>query len=105
MIVREAFSWIESDVQDNDVAIATRAAPAGGMSNYIVSISAGYENPGTSGLLQLKQGTDVIGSWFVHDVFAMVFPSPIRIDPAKAVSLELAAGGDDGAVSLTGYTA
>jgi len=107
MIVREAFSWIETATETNATAIPTRAAPAGGMSHYIVSLSAGYDAEGIVGSLTLKQGATVVGSWFVHGVMGMVFPSPVRIDPASAVTIELEAGGVGvvGAATLTGYTA
>lgn len=104
-VVREVSSWVESAQATAAAATATRAAPAGGLSHFISSISGSY---GTAqiGLLTLKQGATTIGRWEVHNSFGISFPSPIKIAPGTAVSAELAAGAATvvGVVTLTGNT-
>jgi hypothetical protein len=107
MISREFHSWIETANETNDTATATRAAPAGGLSHFVTSISGSFSATAAGVLLVLKQGTTEIGRWYVYDSLAVVFSSPVKIDAATAVNAELGAGGSTvvGAVTLTGYTA
>lgn len=74
-----------------------------GRSHYVTSISAAYSST-DDGLLTLKQGSTELGRWYVYDAFALVFPSPVKIEPGELVELELAAGTGTGAVNMTGYT-
>jgi hypothetical protein len=101
------FSWVESAQATNGLASATRAAPAGGMSHYITSVSGTFSATTTVQLMVLKQGSTIVARWHTRGGFELAFSSPIRIDPAVAVTLELPAGGSGvvGAVTLTGYTA
>lgn len=103
-VVREYHSWIETANASAAEASATRAAASGGLRHFVTSISASFSATET-GTLLLKQGTTEIGRWFVYDAFALVFPSPVVIEPGNLVELELAAGTNTGAVTLTGYTA
>lgn len=99
-------SWIVAANATNAAATATRAAPTGGISHYVTGIAASFSASATGVMLVLNQGATEIGRWYVHDVFALVFPSPIKVDPARAVSLVLSAGGSGvvGAVTMNGYT-
>lgn len=108
MVTRPYHSWIETANEDNATATATRADPnSGANSHYVTSISASFSATVSGALLTLKQGSTEIGRWYVYDAFALVFPSPVKLDPSSAVSLELAASGGAGtvgAVSMTGFT-
>lgn len=108
MIAREYHSWIETATADNAAATATKAAPSGGISHYITSVSASFEASVSGAVLQLKEGSTVLAKWHVYDAFAIVFPSPIKLPPGTAANLELAASGTagtDGSVNMSGYTA
>lgn len=108
MINREYHSWVELDTQDNAAATATRAAPSGGISHYVTSVSGSYSASVAGATLILSEGSTEIARWHVYDAFGLVFPSPIYIAPGNAVNLELAASGgagNNGSVVMTGYTA
>lgn len=105
-VTREYHSWIETDNATNATATATRAATSGARSHYVTSIAASFSGSVAGVQLVLNEGATEIGRWYVHDVFALVFPSPIKIDPGNATSLVLSAGGAGvvGSVTLNGYT-
>lgn len=108
MITREFHSWVETDTQANATATATRAAPSAGIAHYISGVSGTFEASVTGATLILKDGTTEVARWHVHDAFALAFPSPIKLSPATAANLELAASGSagvDGTANLVGYTA
>ena len=101
----EASKWSETTVADDATAIATRAA-ASGKAHYLTSVSASYSVT-NSGLLELKDGTTVLGSYHVYDSRDIPFPKPLRVTTGASVSVELAASGtpgQDGSVVITGFT-
>jgi hypothetical protein len=103
----EIHSWIAADTADNAAATATKAAPSGGISHYITSVSASFDASVSGAQLILKHGTTEMARWYVYDAFALVFPSAIQLPPGTAANLELAASGTagtTGAVNLSGYT-
>lgn len=104
MVTREKPSWIETDNAAAGTATATRAAPAGGLSHFITSISAGFSSTENGALLVLKAGSTELGRWYVYDSLVISFPSPIQVTPGDAANLELAAGTGTGAATMTGYT-
>lgn len=107
MIATPLSSWVESTTADNAVATATRAAPSGGISHYITSVSGSFSATVSGATLTLKQGTTEVARWNVYDSFSLSFSSPIKLDPGDAANLELAASGtlgNIGAVNMTGYT-
>lgn len=100
-------SWVVTANADNAAATATKAAPSGGISHFVTSISAGFSATVSGALLTLKAGSTEIGRWYVYDSLTLDFPSPIWVTPGDAVSLELAASGGAGTVgaaTLTGFT-
>ncbi len=105
-IVREFAGWIETDTGTNAAANAQRAAPSGGLSHYITTISGTFDSVADADMI-LSEGATELARWHVYDAFALVFPSPIKLSPATLADLELAAGGTGvvGSVTITGYTA
>ena len=99
-------SWVETDNATNDTATATKAAPSGGIAHYITSISASFDATASGVQLTLKEGTTEVARWYVYDSLVLSFTSPIRLSPATAANLELAAGGASivGAVTMSGDT-
>lgn len=98
--------WIAVDADDNAASTATQAAPGDGCRHFITSLSGSYSAAAIK-LLTLKQGTTVIGRWYVHNAFHIEFPTPVTLEPNTAANAELAAsgtGGVTGAVTMTGYT-
>jgi len=107
MISRQISSFVTKDADDNATSTATRAAPDGGLSTYVTSVSGGYSAAAAGKTLILKEGSTEIARWYVHNSFSLSFPSPIKLQPGKVANLELEAsgtGGVTGAVTLTGYT-
>lgn len=99
--------WIAVDSDDNAASNATQAAPDGGQSHYITGISGSYDAAVAGASLQLKEGSNVIATWQVHNSFSETFPSPIQIPPGTATTATLAASGTGGVVgyvNLMGYT-
>lgn len=103
-------SWILEDTEDNALASVTRAAPAGGISHRITSVSGCFDATGVTGkALILKDDTTEIARWIVEEfvTFHAEFPYPIQITPGNAVTLELEAsgsGGVSGTCVLNGIT-
>lgn len=107
MNVRELSSWVATANADNSAATATKAAPSGGLSHFITGISAGFSAAAAGKQLSLKHGSTEIARFYVHNDLTLTFPSPIKLPPATAANLELAAsgtGGVIGAATLMGYT-
>lgn len=102
--VREKGSWIETDNASNATATASRGAPDGGQTNYITSVAGGFDGTVVGATLILKEGATEKGRWYVYDVFALVFPSPIEINGAANLELEAGGTGVTGAATMTGYT-
>ncbi|MAA66532.1 MAG: hypothetical protein CL581_17380 [Alteromonadaceae bacterium] len=107
MICREISSFVATDADVNATSTATKAAPFGGLSTYVTSVSGGYSAAAAGKTLILKEGSTEVGRWYVHDSFSLSFSSPIKLSPGTVANLELEAsgtGGVTGAVTLTGYT-
>lgn len=100
--------WTVTDTSDNAIAVATKAAEVDTLKHHnITSISGSFNDNALVKLLTLKDGTTVIGNWYVNGQFALTFLNPIRISPGALAKLELAAsgtGGKIGAVTMTGFT-
>src|SRR5262245_22501743 len=103
--------WCVTTNADNATATATRAAPTGGICNYVTMIAGSFSAaPGTPKTLILKNGTTEIGRWYISTGGvgqSVVFNSPIRLSPGTAANLDLAAsgtGGTIGAATMSGYT-
>lgn len=97
--------WAETDSADNALATASRVAEPG-ESHYITCIAAGYSTANT-GLLQIKDGAEVIAEHYIVDSDVITLPTPLKITAGNAVSAELAASGTAltlGKVNLFGYT-
>jgi hypothetical protein len=97
--------WVVSASADNALAVATKAAETG-KSHYITTIIASYSGTKT-GLLQLKDGNNVILEHYVVNTDVISLSSPIKITPGSAVSVELEASGTVGVVgkvNLIGFT-
>ena len=100
-------SWCVTTNADNATATATKAAPAGGICHYITSVSGGFSVANAGKTLILKDGTTEVGRWYVTSGQIVCFSSPIKLSPATAANLELAAsgtGGQVGAATMTGFT-
>ncbi|MHA1754690.1 MAG: hypothetical protein ACTSYR_04150 [Candidatus Odinarchaeia archaeon] len=98
-------TWSVTATADNDVATATKTAEEG-KSHYITSISGSFSAAAIQ-LMELKDDTDTIGNYHVHNQRDIVFAKPVKITAGNAVSLTLAAsgsGGVIGAVTLVGFT-
>lgn len=96
---------IDVDTQDNTLATATIAAPAGGQANHITSVSGGYTATVSGKTLVLKQGTTEVARWLVYDSCQITFSSPLVINGAANLELEASgAGGNSGSAVITGYT-
>ena len=107
MIVNQYHSWVETDLDTDAIVTATRADPgSGAQAHYITSVSASYDEAVAGGKLELKQGSTVLATWFVHNQFALTFDSPIKLAPGTVANLVLAPGGNgvDGVSDMTGYT-
>lgn len=103
----DAASWSQTVTADNAAATATKAGVAG-KTHYVTSLHAGFSAAAVGKQLVLKDGADVIGTFFVHDQRDIVFPRPIAITAGNDVSAVLDASGTAGqigAVVLTGFTA
>jgi hypothetical protein len=110
-------SWTVVATADAALATATKAAEgvanaspvgAGQRHHVVTKVDASYESSTQSGLLQVKFGTTVVGSKWIHgagalDFGVLGFQNP---DSNEAVSAELAAGGAgiEGHITLSGYT-
>ena len=107
MVVKQYHSWVETDLDTNAVVTATRADPgSGAQAHYITSVSGTYSAAVAGGKLELKQGSTVKATWYVHNQFALTFDSPIKLDPGTVANLVMAAGGSAvvGVANMTGYT-
>ena len=99
--------WTATETKDNALATASKTAPSEGKSHYVTGLSASFSAAAAGKQLQLKAGTTVLGTWYVHDALDVAFPAPIVIPGSQAVSAELEAsgtGGTVGAVVLMGRT-
>jgi hypothetical protein len=110
-------SWTVVATADGALATATKAAAgvanatpvaAGQRHHGIVKVDASYESSTQSGLLQVKFGTTVVGSKWIHGAGAIDFGvyGFLNPDSNEAVSAELAAGGAgiEGHITMTGFT-
>lgn len=107
MVQREISSWVSQATQDNAAATATKAAPEGGISHYITSVSGGFSATKSGITLILKEGTTELARWYVYDEKTITFASPIKLSPGTVANLELAASGTlstIGTAVMTGYT-
>lgn len=99
-------SWCVTASADNALATATKAAAAD-KAHYISGIAAGY-SAAKVGLLQVKDGAEVIFEHYVDTAFDLSFPAPLKSTRGNAISAELAASGTAGVlgkVNLVGFTA
>lgn len=105
-ITSELHSWMEDATATNSTATATKAAPSEGLSHFITGVYGSFSATASGITLTLKDGSTQIGRWYVYDNAGIVFDSPIKISPATAANLELAAGGSGvvGVAVMTGYT-
>lgn len=97
--------WIATGTATNATATATKAA-ATGKTHYVTSVSGAFSAAAIF-LLQLKEGTNVIGEWYVHNSFSISFgKAGIPGSRGGAVSAELSAGGVGviGKVNITGFS-
>ena len=83
---------------------ATIAAPAGGQSVYVTSISGGYVSSNTRKKLELKSGANVLATFFVTNHNDIVFTSPIKIPPGTSAQATLESGTGNCFVNISGYT-
>jgi len=107
MTTRENASWIELATGTNAIATAIAAAPVGGLSHFITSVSGSFGAAVSGATLILSDGGTEVARWHVHNSFSISLPSPIKIDAGNAADLALAASGSagvDGSAVLTGYT-
>ena len=105
---RSAFSWIEGATEDNSTAVASRAAPEGGIAHHVTHVAGSFDATVDGVALVLKQGSTELARWYVFDAFALTFASPLRIEPGNSVTLELEASGTEGVIGsavLAGWTA
>lgn len=101
----KAAEWTETTTADNAAATATHAAETG-KAHFVTSIHASFSAT-VAKLLTLKDGTTVIGNFYIYDSGGVTFDSPVRITDATLVELSLAAsgtGGNVGAVTMSGYS-
>jgi hypothetical protein len=95
--------WVETASADNAVATASRAGETG-KTFIITGVSASY-SASTTGLLQIKDGINVIFERYVYDSDGI--PLNVKATEGNTVSAELSASGAAGVigkVNLTGYT-
>lgn len=83
---------------------ATIAAPAGGQSVYVTSISGGYVSANPRKKLELKSGSNVLATFFISDHDTIVFTSPVKIPPGTSAQATLESGTGNGFVNISGYT-
>jgi|GEM_PF-3231125 len=96
---------VDVTTSDNATATATIAAPVGGQTNYVTSVSGGFDATKSGKTLILKVGAVEVARWLVYDSFALSFPNPIRINGAANLVLEASGtGGNNGTAVITGYT-
>jgi hypothetical protein len=96
--------WCEYTTANAATATATRAAETNGGRHIVNYVVVSFETSTDKGLLTVKKGTT---TQFVHMVHgADVVPIEMRGNPNEAVSAELASGGagEDGYVSIHGFT-
>jgi len=101
-------SWVDVTTADNATATATKAAPSGGISHYITSVSGGYSATKSGKTLILKEGSTEVARWLVYDSFALNLSKPIKLSPGTVANLVLEAsgtGGNSGSAVMSGYTA
>lgn len=87
--------WTAKDSQDNALATATHAA-ATDQAHVIDYVTCSYSVAGTSGLLQVKEGSTVIEEHYIHG--ADTIPLGYKAAKGSAVSAELAASGTAGQI-------
>ena len=96
--------WSENASADNAIATATHAAVTG-KQYRITNIQASFSTaPTAPALIQVKDGTTVIWTTYVHNDFSHVFDPPIPGSRGAAVSAELSAGSGASAVAINGDT-
>ena len=101
----EVSKWSVTVTADNAAATATKAAEAR-KAHYITGIHASF-SAALIKLLTLKDGTTVIGNFYVHNQRDILFAKPVRITEGALAEASLAAsgaGGTIGAVTMTGFT-
>ena len=100
-------SWVHANTADNATATATKAAPSGGISHYITSISGGYSATKSGKTLILKEGSTEVARWYVYDEKTIDFSKPLKLSPGVVANLVLEASGtasNNGTATMTGYT-
>jgi hypothetical protein len=96
--------WAVTGSALNALAAATKAGEVGKV-HYISTVIASYSGAAT-GLLQVKDGTNVIMAHYVVNSSVISLPEPIKTTAGNAASAELADGGAGitGKVNLVGFT-
>lgn len=98
--------WCITATADNAAATVQKAAEAGKV-HIVTSVSGSFSASQTAAkLMQLKDGTTVIGNFHVFTVRDPVI-FPVKLSPNTLAELSLAASGTAGqigAVTMTGYT-
>lgn len=105
-LLKEFSEWSITTTADNAAATVTRPAEPG-RTHYITSISGSFSAAVAGKLMTLKDGTTVIGNYFVHNQRDVSLMEPIRLSPNSLAELSLAASGTAtqlGAVTMTGFT-
>lgn len=104
-MIAQGAEWTVTITADNAAATATKAAETK-KAHYVTSIHASFLSAAIK-LLTLKDGTTVIGNFHVHNQRDIIFPRPVRITMGALAEASLAAsgaGGNIGAVTMTGFT-
>lgn len=99
----EQSGWVESALGSAAEAVATKAAVAG-KSFVVDSVDASAVGSAESLLLQIKDGTTVIWSGYVHGSRNVPFPKGLSITKGALASATLAAGAGATTVNLHGRT-
>ena len=95
--------WVEQDTASAALATATKALAAG-KQHMIAGVTAGFVGVNTGIKLEIKDGTTVIWTTYVHNDFSHNFDPPIPGSIGAAVSAELSAGSGAAAVAINGDT-
>ena len=99
-------SWTVTATADNAAATSTKTGVAG-RSFYVTGVAGSFAGAAAGKLMTLKDGSTVIGNWYVTNQFSEAFENPIKITKGADAVLSLAAsgtGGMNGATTLVGYT-
>lgn len=101
-----AAQWSVTATGDNATATVTRPGEPG-KSHYITYVGGSYSGKVGGGEMLLKDGSLIVGDYFVHDARGIAFSYPLKATEGSSVGLSLAAGGlgVKGACTLQGYTA